>query len=109
MRILLDHCTPKRLRRLFPAHEVRTAYEQGWSGLKNGKLMAEAAAAGFDVLLTVDQNIPFQQNPSALPLALVIIVAINNRFETLAPHAPEIEAALSSISPGEIVRVPKGK
>jgi predicted nuclease of predicted toxin-antitoxin system len=108
VKVLLDHCAPKRLRRLFPAHEVRTAYEMGWSGLKNGKLMAEAAAAGFEVLLTVDQSIPYQQNPTALPLAVVILVAVNNRFDTLAPHAPEIEAALSSVTPGQIIRVPKG-
>lgn len=109
MKILLDHCVPKRLRRLLPTHEVRTAYEMGWSGLKNGKLLAEAAAAGFSILLTVDQNIPHQQNQATLPLAIIIIVAADNRFETLAPAVAEIEIILSSISSGQIIRVPKGE
>ncbi len=109
MKILLDHCVPKRLRRLFPTHEVRTAYEMGWAGLNNGRLLAEASAAGFSVLLTVDQNIPYQQNPAALPLAIIIIVAADNRFETLAPAATEIEITLSSISSGQIIRIPKGE
>ena len=84
MRILLDHCLPKRLKRLFPSHEVKTAQEMGWSGLANGQLLLEAAAAGFSVMLTVDRNISFQQNPDRLPLPIIVLVAKNNRFETLA-------------------------
>ena len=61
MRLLLDECVPARLRKALPSHEVSTVGLEGWSGIKNGKLLA-LAAAGFDALVTVDKNLPYQQN-----------------------------------------------
>lgn len=61
MRVLLDECLPRKLKQELGGHEVRTAQEEGWAGLKNGALL-QAAAGRFDVLLTVDRNIAFQQN-----------------------------------------------
>lgn len=87
MRVLLDHCVPRRLRRLLVGHEVRTAFEQGWSALGNGTLLARAAEQ-FDVFVTVDHNVQYQQNLKALPLPVIMLVVQDNRFETLAPLAP---------------------
>ena len=70
MRLLLDESVPAKLRRHLPTHEVRTAVEMGWSGVKNGKLLVLAATA-FDAFVTVDKNMPFQQNLSALPISLI--------------------------------------
>ena len=69
MRLLLDESIPSRLRRSLTEHSVRTVIEAGWSGVKNGKLLA-LAAAEFDAFVTVDKNLPFQQNLATLPIAL---------------------------------------
>lgn len=102
--MLLDHCVPKRLKNSFRKHEVETAREAGWDGLKNGKLLAQAATR-FDVLLTVDRNIKHQQNLAKHDIAIIVIVAHNNRLPTLLPYVPEIEKALQSIKAGELVEV----
>lgn len=74
MKLLLDECIPARLRFDFVGHEVRTLEQAGLKGLKNGILL-RTASREFDVLLTVDQNIPFQQNLSELSIAIVILVS----------------------------------
>ncbi len=89
MKVLLDHCVPRRFGRLLTGHSIGTAYEMGWSGLGNGALLAQARSQ-FDSFLTVDQNVQFQQNLATLPLPVAIIVAPDNRFETLAPYAPAV-------------------
>ncbi|MBI4325804.1 MAG: hypothetical protein HY674_11140, partial [Chloroflexi bacterium] len=86
MKVLLDHCVPRRFGKLLVGHEVRTAFEMGWSGLRNGALLT-LASGQFDAFVTVDQNVQFQQNLTVLPLPTAILVAPNNRYETLAPYA----------------------
>ena len=73
MRVLFDQGTPVPIRRYLEAHEVRTVAEQGWSTLKNGELLAAAEAAAFDVLLTTDKNIRYQQNLSQRRIAIVVL------------------------------------
>ena len=85
MKVLLDHCVPKPLGREFPAHEIKTTREMGWEALKNGRLLEEAAAAGFAVLLTVDQNIRYQQNLTRRPIAVVVMIADGITVEDLRP------------------------
>lgn len=85
-------------------HSVRTVTEMGWSGMKNGELLQSAASA-FDVLLTADQNIQFQQNLSNLPLATVILVAKDNTFTTLRDLVPEVLKQLQNLEPRSLVRV----
>jgi predicted nuclease of predicted toxin-antitoxin system len=104
MKILLDHCMPKRLKRVFPAHEVKTVREMGWEGLSNGRLLAEAATA-FDVMLTVDQNIKHQQNLDKLPLAVIVLIAEDNRFPTLARLANKVEDALLNLLPKTLTEI----
>ncbi len=81
MRVLLDECVPRRLRRELPGHEVSTVTGHGRSGIKNGKLLA-LADAELDVFLTVDQNLKYQQNLSPFRIAIILLVARNNRLQT---------------------------
>lgn len=104
MRVLLDHCVPRRFGRLLPVHEVKTAFEMGWASLSNGALLAQARLS-FDVFVTVDQNVPFQQNLMALPLPVVVMAAPNNRLETLSPYAKPLLAILAQPLNRELVRM----
>jgi len=72
MRLLLDECVPARLRRSLPSHQVSTVVQEGWSGVKNGKLLA-LAATGFDAFITVDKNLSYQQNASNAPVAVLVL------------------------------------
>jgi hypothetical protein len=101
MRVLLDECVPKRLRTELTAHAVRTVAEMGWSGIKNGQLL-QKAASDFDCFLTVDRNLQFQQHIDALPLAVLVIQAVDNRIETLRPLMVAVRQALTSIAANEL-------
>ena len=102
--MLLDECVPRKLRRELADHEVITVTERGWSGIKNGKLL-ELAEAEFDVFLTVDQNLNYQQNLKAFHLGVVLLAARNNRLKTLLPLMPEARAALEDIKAGDFIIV----
>jgi len=97
MRILLDECVPRRLRRELPGHDVHTVSDLGWSGKKNGELLQVMAGQNFDVLLTVDQGIRHQQNLRAGGIAVVGLVAVSNRLADLVPLMPSVLAVLASI------------
>jgi len=104
MRILLDEPVPRRLGSLLLGHQATTVPRSGWSGIKNGKLLA-LAATKFDVFLTTDQNIEFQQNLAALPIAILVVVAVSNRMEHIRPLVPEILKALNHMPPKSVRRV----
>jgi hypothetical protein len=104
MRVLLDECLPRKLKLEFTEHEVVTVPEMGWAGQKNGELI-RLALGQFDVFVTVDLNLTFQQNLSTTELAIVLLVASDNRLETLNPLIPEVETALRTIRPGDVIRV----
>lgn len=104
MRLLLDECVPKRLSRELPGHDVRTVHEAGWAGVRNGALL-RAAAATFDVLLTVDQGVEHQQNLTGLRIAVVIMVAASNDIDDLRPLVPFVLDALRTLQAGEVRRV----
>jgi hypothetical protein len=105
MRILLDECVPRRLRRELPGHDVYTVGEMGWAGKKNGELLQLMVAHGLEALLTVDQSIRHQQNLQAAGIALLVLIGASNRLADLVPLMPNAVAALGSIKPGEIVEV----
>ena len=105
MRILLDECVPRPLRRELTGHSVSTIREMGWAGKKNGELLALMAGAGFEVLLTVDQNLRHRQNLAASGVAVVVMVAPSNRLADRVPIIPAVEAALSIIQAGDAVEV----
>ena len=104
MRILLDEDIPRRLGPLLVGHDASTVPRSGWSGIKNGKLLA-LAATRFDVFLTMDRNLEFQQNPATLPIAILVIEALSNRIEHLRPLVPEILRALNSARPKSLRHV----
>jgi hypothetical protein len=83
---------------------VRTVTESGWSGLKNGELLS-LAEVEFDVFLTVDQNLIFQQNLQRFNIGIILMVARNNRFKTLLPLMPEVNAMIEEVKPGELARI----
>jgi len=104
MRVLLDECVPRKLRRELGNHEALTVTESGWSGFKNGELLA-LAAPEFDIFLTVDQNLSFQQNLKRHNIGIILMVARNNRFKTLLPLMPKVRAAIDQIRAGEMIRI----
>ena len=104
MRLLLDESLPVKLRRSLPEHDVRTVVEMGWSGVKNGKLLALAANA-FDAFVTVDKNLPYQQNLTTLPIAVIVLDALSNELPALLPLLPALEQALASMKPRTYVLV----
>ncbi|MBY0527219.1 MAG: DUF5615 family PIN-like protein [Gemmataceae bacterium] len=105
MRILLDECVPRPLRRELTGHDVRTIKEMGWAGKKNGELLALMAGAGFEVLLTVDQNFRHQQNLAASGVAVVVMVASSNRLADLILLIPAVETALGGIQAGDALEI----
>ena len=104
MRLLLDECVPRPLKRDFTGHQVSTVEEAGFKGLQNGRLL-RAAAGNFDVLITVDRSIPYQQNLLGLPLAVIILIASRNKYESLSPLVPLALEALKTIQPGSVVQI----
>ena len=104
MKVLLDECVPRKLRRELAEHEVLSVTERGWSGIENGELLA-LAESEFDVFLTVDQNLKYQQNLKAFNIGIVVLVARTNRLRTLLPLMPEVRKALESIKVGDYVRL----
>lgn len=104
MRLLLDESVPRRLRRALPAHTVKTALEMGWGGVKNGALLV-LAAAEFDAFITVDKNLPYQQNIATLPVAVVVLRAHSNELQSLLPLVPRLEEVLATLRPRTLVQI----
>ena len=104
MRLLLDECVPKRLKRELPGHDARTVQDLGWAGITNGALL-RLANGQFDALLTVDQGIEYQQNLSGLSISVVVMMAPSNDVDDLRPLLPGVQEALAKLKPGEIIRV----
>jgi hypothetical protein len=104
MRVLLDECVPRGLRAELPGHEVKTVAEAGWAGAKNGALL-QLAAAQFDVLLTVDSSLEYQQSFSGVTIAVIVIEAPSNDIEDLRPMMSAVREALPNAKPGTVTRV----
>ena len=98
MRVLLDECVPVQVRHALPGHEVSSAQQMGWSGLKNGDLLAAAENAGFDLFILADKNLHYQQNLTGRRLA--ILELWTNHRPTLEKHFPLIRTAAESTPPG---------
>ena len=105
MRILVDECIDERLRHEFSPYDCQTARYAKLAGLKNGELLAAAQAAGFDVIITMDQNIPFQQSLKSRTIAVLVLCAPTNRLADLRKLAPAAPTALATIQPGELVNI----
>ena len=104
MRVLLDECVPRPLGRALTGHDWSTVPKEGWSGFKNGQLL-RAIEGRWDVLLTTDTNIPWQQAITRFTLAILIVRARSNDIEDLQPWVPEILRALPALSKGTVAEV----
>lgn len=106
MKLLLDECMPRRARFLFAegGHECATVQEAGFSGKENGELLS-LAEKHFDVFITIDKNIRYQQNISRHKIAVLIIRAASNDLDDIRPHVQHALAALETVRPGEIAEV----
>jgi len=104
MNVLLDECLPRKLKYDLPGHTVSTVPEMGWAGTKNSALLRLAETA-FEVFITADQNVEYQQNLRSTVLGIVVLVAANNRLETLRPLMPKVALVLPTISPGELTHI----
>lgn len=105
MRVLLDECVHAGIRKAFVGHSVTTVPQAGWSGIKNGRLLA-LIAGNFDVFLTIDQNIRHQQNLSGLPFAILFVAVPDNTIESYLPLFDAMVRAVDASRPGDIVIVP---
>jgi hypothetical protein len=103
MRVLFDQGTPVQIRRSLEAHAVKTAREQGWSTLANGDLLRVAEEAGFDVLLTTDKNMRYQQNLEGRRIAVIVLG--NGLWPIVKPRLQQVIAAVDSAIPGSFVVV----
>lgn len=104
MKLLLDECVTRDIKADLAGHEVHTIEDAGLKGLENGDLL-KAAAGLYEVLITVDQNIPYQQNVVELPFAILILAGKRNSYAHLKPLMPRALAALETIMPGTVVLI----
>lgn len=104
MRILLDECLPKRLKRELAGHDVQTVPEAGWAGKSNGELI-RLAARKFDVFITIDRNLVAQQNLARVSFAVIVLMARSNRLDDVKPLMPRVLEVLETIRPDQVVRV----
>jgi predicted nuclease of predicted toxin-antitoxin system len=104
VRVLLDECIDSRLARHFSEFEVRTVHELGWSGITNGKLL-ELAEREFDVFVTVDRNLSFQQNIPKFSLCVILVHSVSNRLADLIPFVADIQRAIPSAAHGAVTTV----
>ena len=102
MRVLLDECVPRKLRDELPGHDVKTIAEMKWTGTKNGDLL-KLAEVGFDVLVTVDQRIPYQQNLAGRTIAIAVLPT--TQWPLLEAQVDSSTAQIGTIQPGSFVDI----
>ncbi len=103
MRILFDQGTPVPLRRTLALHTIATAYEQGWGELQNGDLLRAAEVAGFEAIITTDQNLRYQQNLAERRLAILVLLTTDWRM--LRQHTDYIVTAVNALGPGNYIEL----
>ena len=104
MKVLLDECVDSRLAEHFGTVEVRTVGDQGWSGITNGKLLA-LAQAEFDVFVTVDRNLSFQQHLPKFSIAVILLKSKSNRVSDLAALMPEVLRVVPNAPKGTVTSI----
>jgi hypothetical protein len=100
VKLLLDECIDRRLSRDLAGHEVRTVPQMGWAGIKNGELLI-LAEKEFDIFITVDRNLSFQQNLPKFNIAVLVLHASSNRLTDLRPLVPKILSMLPTLTKGK--------
>ena len=103
MRVMLDDCVPVRLKRWLPEHEVVTVTEVGWSGIKNGRLLRLLVDGGYEVLVTADKNLEYQQHLAGFPLAILVLPT--NHWKSLQPHQARFIQAFARLHAGKVTHL----
>ena len=104
MKLLLDECVTRHLKRDLAGHEVHTVEDAGFKGLENGDLL-KAASSAYEVLITVDRNLPYQQNLAGMNIAILILAAKRNSYVHLKPLIPRALSALRTMRVGDVIRI----
>jgi hypothetical protein len=109
MKILLDECVTKKLKRHLTGFEVKTVVEMDWSGLKNGKLLSSAVVENFDILLTIDKNLEYQQNMSNYEIAVVVLDVEKSKVDLLVELLPKFKERINNYEKGKVYLIEKIK
>jgi len=104
MNVLLDECVPRKLKNELKGHFVATVTQAGWSGKKNGELL-RLASRKFDVFVTVDQNLEYQQSIRKFSISVILLMAKDNDIDTLRPFLPKVRQILESMEKGRVFRI----
>ena len=105
MLVLLDESLPRQLALEFSEFECRTVRQQKWTGFSNGELLRKAESEGFNVFVTADQNLQYQQNLSNSNLGIIVVAARSNRINDLKPLVPKIKESIKTVKQGQTMRV----
>ena len=103
MKVLLDECTPRVVKKRLPMHDISTVQEMGWAGIKNGELLTRAEAQ-FEAFITTDKNLRYQQNLTGRVLAVLVLPS--NQVPVVERVLPAIKSALQTIKAGDYVEIP---
>ncbi len=106
MKLLLDECLPRKLKNHLPGHECHTVPEAGWAGKRNGELLFLAEKSGFQIFLTLDRGMEYEQNLKGREIAIVLVAAKSSQLADLLPRMPAVLDVLRSIRAGQLVHVP---
>lgn len=105
MKILLDECIPRKFKNSFPNHEYRTVAEEGLSGRKNGELLRLAEAAGFEIFISLDRGLEYEQNLRSRKIKIILLTASSSRLQDLLVHAPEVQRVPASGLKSDLIKV----
>ncbi len=105
MRVLIDESLPRELALALEGHEARTVQQEGWSSVSNGELLRRAAQSEFQIFLTPDRNLQYQQNIQSAGIAVVVLRAASNRLEDLMPLIPALLVLLGGLKSGTVTQI----
>ena len=105
MRILLDECIPRKLKQHFSGLEIKTVSEMGWSSIKNGKLLTLAVENRFDIFLTIDKNLRYQQNMDKYPISIVVMDVLRSKISLMQLLIPQLMAMVDKIEKHKIYEI----
>jgi Domain of unknown function (DUF5615) len=105
MKLLLDECLPRKLKNHLPGHDCHTVPESGWAGKKNGELLLLAEKFGFEVFLTLDRGMEYEQNLKGRGIAVILLSAKSSQLADLLPRMPAVLDVLRSIGRGQLIHV----
>ena len=105
MKVLIDENLPHQLRLEIVGHDVFTVAYMGWSGIENGELLQRAAASDFNVLITNDRGLEYEQNLDSLPIAVIVLLAPTNTIEAVRPLYLQLHESLDAMKPRALVKI----